>query len=154
LTTWETTDERVLHWVFSLPPVIGRDRPNGGLYVFPKTTSEPCRDIGGLDSRDVANALDRLHSFGLITANTHDLGREAHWWNLRLSADGLRLLGEWPDYDQLATAVGIRSVLLHLSKAAPRDDASVLKKTAGIVARAGDDAVRELVTEATKDVME
>ena len=154
MTTWETTDEPVLQWVFSLPPVIGRDRPNGGLYEFQKLQSEPCPDIGDHESRDVADALDRLYSHGLIAGNCDDLGRESLWWNLRVSALGLRLLGEWPDYDQLATATGIRSVLLHLAKQAPEEEAGVLKKAAGVVGRAGDDAVGELVAEAAKDVIE
>jgi hypothetical protein len=69
-----------------------------------------------------------------------------------LTADGLVAIGEWPDLDRIASAVGIHDVLDALADAAPEEDRSFLRRAAGLVGRLGDEIVRTTLSRIAADV--
>ena len=80
------------------------------------------------------------------------------WTNLRLTSLGLVAIGEWPDLDLIASAAGIHDVLDALADAAPEEERSFLRRTAGTVGRLGDEIVRSTLSgiagDLGKDVVE
>ena len=62
VTLWEEVDERVLRWVFALPPMWGREK----LLDLPIKHPQPVDGLDGIDSRTLAESLRRLHGFGLV----------------------------------------------------------------------------------------
>jgi hypothetical protein len=154
-TTWSDVDERVLGWVFELPPTF--DQPSE-IPEYPTWEPQPFPEIEGLDTRQVSDALYRLRSHGLVAGGDQDMGRVVLWWRLRVTARGLQVLGEWPDLDQLASAVSVRNVLLQLARDAPPEQQKPLKRAAGLLGRTSAevvrDAVAQLSSEATREAME
>ena len=94
MTIWSDIDEPVLRWL-----VAWSDDPEwrSRMLELPVYQPEDCTDELklSLDSRQVHEALTRLRDYGLITGELH-LTECAIWSHLRLTADGLVLLGEWP----------------------------------------------------------
>lgn len=154
-TTWSDVDERVLRWVSELPPTL--DQPSE-IPEYPTWEPQPFPKIDWLDTRQVSDALYRLRSHGLVAGEDQDMGRAVLWWRLRATSRGLQVLGEWPDLDQLASAVSVRNVLLQLARNAPPDRQKPLKRAAGLLARTSAevvrDAVADLSSEATREAIE
>ncbi len=70
----------------------------------------------------------------------------ARWSQLRLTAHGLVLLGEWPDLDRVASAQGLTVLLAELAEeAGDTDDKKALRMAAGAVGRLGEGIVSSTV---------
>lgn len=155
MTTWEAIDEPVLRWVAALPsPLVHHD-----IHEFNRSNPEPFDPSPDLDSAQVAAALLRLQSAGLIGGRFDDLGSSVMCWQLYVAPRGLQVLGEWPDLHAVASAVGMRRLLLALAEqASDPGEQGALKGTAGLVGRTANevirDAIGELAADATKEVME
>jgi hypothetical protein len=147
-TTWTEIDERVLRWVFSQPPTLDQQSE---IPEYPTWEPVPFPELEGLDTRQVSEALHRLKSHGLIAGGDDDMGRSTLWWRLRPTAFGLRVLGEWPDLDQVASALSLRNVLLELSKDAPARGQKALKRAAGLLGRTSAEVVRDALSELSSD---
>lgn len=59
-----------------------------------------------------------------------------------MTADGLILLGEWPDIDRIASAAGLHRLLTVLSTTAPEEERGPLRRVAGLLGRTADDVLR------------
>ena len=107
-TTWEALDEPVLRFVATVPC--------GATWHVDKAGVEPS-DVPPLSAREMIDAMRRLHEAGLVawSGRRETLG-QVRWTRPRLSAAGLRLLGEWP-VDSLDAAGLLSAVLRRL-----RDD--------------------------------
>lgn len=155
MTTWETIDEPVLRWVAALPgPLVHHD-----IHEFNRSDPEPFDPIPKLDSAQVASGLLRLSSSGLIGGRFDDLGSTVMCWHLYVAPRGLQVLGEWPDLDAVASAVGMRRLLLALAEqASDSTEQGALKGAAGLVGRTTTevirDAIGELAADATKAAIE
>ena len=155
MTTWETTDEPVLRWVAALPgPLVYHD-----IHEFNRSVPTPFDPIPGLDSGQVAAALLRLSSASLIGGRFDDLGSRLMCWNLYVAPRGLQVFGEWPDLNAVASAVGMRRLLLELAdETSDPAEQGALKGAAGLVGRTTNevirDAIGELAADATKEVIE
>jgi hypothetical protein len=148
VTLWEEVDERVLRWVFALPPTWGREK----LLDLPIKHPQPVDGLDGIDSRTLAESLRRLHGFGLVDGMNDEYhdgeGYGDGWDSLRVTALGLIYLGEWPDLDLVATASAIRHVLRAAAEQAPNDeDRNALVRAAGMVGRTADGVVRDTLAE-------
>lgn len=141
-TLWETVDEPVLRWVASLPPSLGME-----IYEFAVDDPETFEAIPGVDSRQVNESLHRLLSYELIDGGPEPPTARVDWTRLRITAKGLIALGEWPDLDRIATVATVHRLLRSLADEAPESERSVLRKAAGAVTRAGDEALRGTATD-------
>jgi hypothetical protein len=106
---------------------------------LPLYESEDCADELelSLGSRQVHEALTRLCDYGLIAGKVH-LTECAVWSHLRLTADGLILLGEWPDLDRVASFEGLQALLVKLAAGVEeKDERSAVRHAAGAIGRLG-----------------
>jgi hypothetical protein len=141
-TLWETIDEPMLRWVAARPPSLDVE-----IHQFPLREPEPFPDVDGLDSRDANESLLRLQSANLIDGiHGRTMGGD-HWTELRVTAHGWIVLGEWPDLDRVATAASIHRLLRALADDAPEDDATALRRAAGVASRTVDAVVRDALAE-------
>jgi hypothetical protein len=156
---WSDVDERVLDWVRTLPPTFD---PNAGprlplATVQPQPVTVP--ELSGMDSRQVDDSLQRLTTEGFVAGRRHGHSQGCEWRDLRLTAKGLQLFDEWPNFDQAASALGMHLTLGMLADgAADPDDKSALRRSAAIAASLGDavlkGTLRTVATEAGKDAAE
>jgi hypothetical protein len=89
---WDQFEALVLRWAFTHA---GEDT---GLLLH--RTENAFEDIPSLTQPQVIEAIERLLEHGLIAArgSTHTIGYKG-WSGIRPTADGLRVLGEWPPDD-------------------------------------------------------
>ncbi len=78
----------------------------------------------------------------MIEAERGETTHYAIWSRLRVKADGLIILGEWPDLDRVASAQGVVTLLTELAAetTSPEDQKS-LRKAAGAVGRLSEEIV-------------
>jgi hypothetical protein len=135
VTVWSDVDERVLLWV-------AEDRPAGWpssqltLNIRPDEASE---ELPGLMASQVDRALQRLADYGLIGVATprHETIGYAVYSGLRVTALGHRLLGGWPDLDEISTVDALRLALEAIAEAAPAKERPRLRRAIGVVGEIG-----------------
>jgi hypothetical protein len=149
-TLWDRVDEPVLRWVASLPPSRTQDQT----FEFPTTEPQPFAPIDGLDTWEVADSLHRLHSHGLIGGGEHLTSGLVDWSQLRVTATGCIVLGEWPDVDRAATAVSVHGILRRLGEAAGPEDRGPLLRTAGYAGGLADGVIQDLARSAGREAVE
>ena len=140
-TLWERVDERVLRWVFGLPSTLEHI-----MYTLHEREPVPDDEVPGLDSREINESLHRLESHGLIDGTPHPTSHDTSWTQLRITAPGLRVLGEWPDLDLVASAATFHHVLRRLAEDAPDEEKSALVRAAGTISRTAEAVVQDTVT--------
>jgi hypothetical protein len=133
-------DQPVLRWVFGLPSTLEHI-----LYTLHEREPVPDDEIPGLDSREINESLHRLASHGLIDGRSAQTSHDTSWSQLRITAQGLRLLGEWPDLDLVASAATFHHVLRRLAEDAPDEEKSALVRAAGSISRTADAVVQGTV---------
>jgi hypothetical protein len=137
-TLWDRVDQPILSWVASLGSLMGA----GSQLDLELREPEPFGDVPGLTSRDVQDSLLRLRSHGLIDGTEAAAMQSSTWSDLRVTADGLIVMGEWPDLNRVASAASLHKLLRALSDDAPTEDRTALRRAAGVVARTADDVLR------------
>jgi hypothetical protein len=141
VSIWDEVDDPVLRWLLAQeadPQWTGmlRDLP-----LRPKPEPQPAFD-GDLDSLQVDDALTRLRDHGLIAAERGETTHYAIWSQLRVKADGLIILGEWPDLDRVTSTQGVVVLLTELAaETTSSDDKKSLRKAAGAIGRLGEGIV-------------
>jgi len=156
VTTWDRVDEPVLRWIRDDWPLKLGERHQ---YTFETRPPEPIPELDDLPSDELHESLRRLYEAELIDGSVAEaMGGRTTWTNLRLTSLGLVAIGEWPDLDLIASAVGIHDVLDALADAAPEEERSFLQRAAGTVGRLGDEIVRSTLSgiagDLGKDVVE
>jgi hypothetical protein len=135
---WDDIDQPVLRWVRGLPALLEQDRT----YELAVRDPIECEEIPGVRSHEAHASLQRLLGVGLIDAGCTEYVSGAKWYNLRVTAQGLAVLDEWPDLDRVASVAGLQLVLQQFAATADDDDKSVLRRAAGAIGRLGDDLVK------------
>lgn len=139
MALWDDIDEPVLRWVHALPPILEQER------TYEMAIREPveCHDIPGLRSDDVHASLVRLLDHKLISAeNTHH-SAGARWYSLRVSVQGLVVLGEWPDLDRVASVASLQLLLQEFAEASETsEEKTALRRAVGAIGRIGEDIVK------------
>jgi hypothetical protein len=136
VTIWSDVDEPVLQWLLKSSD---NAEWRSGMLELSLYGPEDCADELGLslDSRQLHEALTRLRDYGLIAGKLH-LSECAIWSHLRLTADGLIVLGEWPDLDGVASFEGLQALLARLAAGVEdNDERSALRRAAGAIGRLG-----------------
>jgi hypothetical protein len=101
-------------------------------------------DLKGLDWKQIDASLRRLHGYGFIAGSPGPAGETGTIWSkLRIRAQGLQQLDEWPDLDRIASALGMEMMLDELARAtSDAGKKSLLAKVAGFARRFGDRFIR------------
>jgi hypothetical protein len=131
-STWDRVDLPVLRFVQTFPYEMGWEFDRRG-------STEEMPQFGG---EELDEALRRLEGHGLIA--WHERNETSGFFRfarLRLPADGLRVLGEWPPAEEAQLGAALVQVLRTLADEAEEQEAKPLRRAAGAVARFAGDVV-------------
>ncbi len=98
-------------------------------------------------------ALRRLDHYGLITG-TRDEALVVWWKNIRLTSNGLRVLGEWPPVDAATVNVTLARVLRTLAGDLDEEAATATRRAGSALAKMSGDVVLDVVTDCMKTLGE
>jgi hypothetical protein len=79
-------------------------------------------DLPGIDDLALHRSLARLSEHGLIEGAVSVARARTVWTNIRVTGQGMRALGEWPDLDQVSIAIGMQRILGILADGPGLDD--------------------------------
>lgn len=137
MSTWIESDEPVLRWLREQGSSFLPETWN--LKLGLRDSVEPPDEVSGLNSEQMDQALTRLFEHGLLDGRRQETIGYAFWSGLRMTARGMQILGEWPDLDQLTSAVGLKMLLKELAKSATNtEDQGALRRMVGIVGEVGE----------------
>lgn len=137
VSTWTEIDEPVLRWLREEPPSFLPETWN--LRLGLRRSVEPPDEVAGLDSEQMDLALTRLFDHGLIDGRRQETVGYAYWSALRLTARGMQILGEWPNLDQLASALGMKALLDEIAMSAEDpEDKRALRRMIGLIGDLGE----------------
>ena len=138
--TWEELELPVLRWVLA---------HGEGTGPLPYGSSEPFTHIPELTQAQVAEAIKRLQQYGLVATNEPTATAAYEEWNaLRPTADGLRVLGEWPPAEGATVNVALARILRALADSDQLPDAedkTAARRAAGTVANTAGEVVMDVV---------
>lgn len=124
VVSWEGLELPALRWVLA-----HGDAGTGKLALGSADESEavPVLSMAQLDE-----ALVRLEDFGLITGlDRIETNAYSEWPWLRPTADGLRVLGEWPPEESATLQRALVQVLLRVADELPPEEAGPVRRAAG-----------------------
>lgn len=151
VTTWSEIDEPVLCWLFE------RDADpewKGRIQLTLRPRPEAFAELAGLDTVQGDAALVRLQDHMLIAGHRSEAIGYSLWSRLRLRAEGLILLGEWPDLDRIASATGLQALLAALAEQAEdAEHQSTLRRTAGAIGHLGEAIVEDTIASVAADAI-
>src|SRR5699024_6144258 len=110
--------------------------------------------VADLDSRSAHASLLRLRSYALVDGHDSATTHYVVWSRLRVTADGWRVLGDWPDLDRVASAATIHRLLQTLADDAPEPEREALIRASGVAARTGDEVLRDTIADVAKSIGE
>jgi hypothetical protein len=154
MTTWSDVDEPLLRWLLDREATDDMYREIIKLTL--RTDPEPEPEFGpGLDSGQVDDGLRRLRDHRLIEGERGETIGYAIWSKLRLRAEGLIVLGEWPDLERVASFTGVQTLVATLAEqTADPDDRRALRQTAGAIARLGEGIFESTIGSVATDAVE
>ena len=137
MSKWSEIDEPVLEWLHAQSSS-ALPQP-WQLRLGLRREVEPPEEVPGVDSEEMDQALVRLEEHHLIAGRRQETIGYAYWSGLRVTARGMQILGEWPDLDQLTTAVGLKLLINELADAAGDvNDQSALRRLVGVIGEVGE----------------
>jgi hypothetical protein len=151
MSTWTESDEPVLRWLRAQGSSFLPEPWN--LKLGLRDSVEPPDEVPGLNSEQMDQALTRLLEHGLTNGRRQETIGYAFWSSPRLTARGMQVLGEWPDFDQLATAVGMKMLLNELAKSATdTEDQAGLRRMVGVIGEVGEGIALSTLNSAAGDL--
>lgn len=137
--TWDELELPVLQWTLSA---------GGDTGVLPYDGDEPFPAIPGLTKPEVADAIARLEEHELIAATSSSSTMAYRmWFGVRPTADGLRVLGEWPPAESSTVNDALVHILRALADSAELStpEQTAARRAAGTIATTGGDLVFSVV---------
>lgn len=151
MSTWTESDEPVLRWLQEQAPSFLPE--TWYLQLGLRDSVEPPDEVPGLNSEQMDQALTRLQEHGLIAGKRQETIGYASWSGLRVTARALQVLGEWPDLDQLTSAVGMKMLLDELAKSAEDpEDQGALRRMVGVIGEVGEGIALSTLNTAAGDL--
>jgi hypothetical protein len=109
--------------------------------------------VPGLNSEQMDQALIRLFEHGLIDGRRQETTGYTSWSGLRMTAGGMQVLEEWPDLDQITSALGVKTLLNELAKSAmDTEDQSALRRLVGVIGEVGESVALSTLNTAAGDL--
>ena len=135
--SWERFELLILQWVIDASP--------GMNWRFDRS-DDSSEEVPSLSGLQLDEGLRRLKGFRLIAARRQESSGYFYWSGLRPTANGLRVLGEWPPGPEASVGTALVRVLRELAEQSDEPEAKAFRRAAGAVGRFGDD----IVTDAAK----
>ena len=133
--SWERFELPILQWV--------KDASRGMNWRFDRS-DDPSEEVPSLSGTRLDEGLRRLEGFRLVAGRRDESIGYFYWSGLRPTADGLRVLGEWPPGPEASVASALVRVLRELAEQSDEPEAKAFKRAAGAVGRFGDDIVTDV----------
>jgi hypothetical protein len=141
---WEDLELPALHWLHTSPPEDVGGVSTGEMHLGGENAAEVLPEL--TDSQ-VDQALRRLAQHGLIVGERGETSHLVYWVHLRLTANGLRVLGEWPPAEGAAINDALAAVLRQLAPELPDDDATAARRAGSALAKMSAGAVYDVLKE-------
>lgn len=124
--TFDELELPVLRWSLELPVFAQVELVRG----------EPAEGVPALTGNQVDDALWRLERDGLLVGGRLEGAGAFHWDGPRPTAQGLRVLGEWPPTEEASLQEVLAAALHRLAEDLPDEEqASVVRRAGSGVAR-------------------
>jgi hypothetical protein len=133
-----------LRWVHASRPADTGGVSTGEMHLGGENAAEV---LPKLTESQFDQALRRLEQHGLIVGERGETSDLVDWLHLRLTADGLRVLGEWPPAEGAAINDALAAVLRQLAPKLPDDDATAARQAGSALARMSAGAVYDVLKE-------
>jgi len=133
--SWERFELLILRWVKEASP---------GLNWRFDRSHDPSEEVPSLSGFQLDEGLRRLEGFGLVAGRRNEYSGYFVWSGLRPTADGLRVLGEWPPGPEASVGTALVRVLRELAEQSNEPEAKAFKRAAGAVGHFGDDVVTDV----------
>jgi hypothetical protein len=128
---WEDLELPALRWVHAAPAEDAGGVSTGDL----RRGDSPAAVLPELTESQLDEALRRLEQHGLIAGERGETFGFAFWMQLRVTADGLRVLGEWPPAEGAAINDALAFVLRRLAPEFPEEDATATRRAGSALAK-------------------
>lgn len=128
-TEWERIDLPVLRWA--------HEKPWGNNWQFDRG-DDASDEVPGVSNNELDASLRRQTDAGFIAGNRTETIGYFYWAQLRITANGLRVLGQWPP--DLGAGVDQALILLLgqlADQAASEEEAKWYRRAGGTVSRFG-----------------
>jgi hypothetical protein len=137
--TWEQLELPTLLWVLR--------HGDEGTGPLPHKSDEPFEAVPELSKSQVAEAIARLEEHGLVAGSSSPTMGHARWSALRPTADGLRVLGEWPPADPATVNIALAHVLRAVagSEELPEADETTARRAAEAIESFSGEVVLDVV---------
>jgi hypothetical protein len=141
--SWEDLELPVLRWVYE----------SGWAQTdqLEHLTEKQSTVLAGLTDRQLDEALRRLRDHGLVVGHRTE-SLVVYWTNVRVTADGLRVLGEWPPVEAATVNITLARVLRALADDLNKEDATATKAAGGALAKMSGEVVRDIVADRLQDL--
>lgn len=136
MPSWDELELPVLRWV--------QEAGDGGTGELAHGSPTPFEGVPAVSQARVEEALTRLKKFGLIVGRRVETSDYSEWFQLRPTANGLRVLGEWPPADGATLQEALVKVLLGLADDLPEVEATAVRRSAGGLARFGGNVLSDI----------
>lgn len=140
---WEDWELPALRWVHATPPEDTGGISTGNLH----RSDNPAEALPELTESRLDEALRRLEQHGLLVGQRGETSDLAFWMQLRVTADGLRVLGEWPPAEGAGVNDALAAILRRLAPELPEEDATAARRAGSTVAKMSSGAVLDVLKE-------
>jgi hypothetical protein len=134
--TWSELEAPVLRWIYE------HEGADTGEILF---RSSEISEIADIPERKLPDAIWRLEEYGLVHGQPIETSGYVIWRNLRITPDGLRVLGEWVGINERLDLV-LRAVAQRLAP----EEARVVEETAESIDRVG----RKTLADVAKGILQ
>jgi hypothetical protein len=134
--TWEELELPVLRWVLE-------SRQDQLELASDRSCSEIADHLSDLEIDD---AMMRLERHGLIAGSRHEGSGTTWWMQLRPTAAGLRVLGEWPPVEAATINIALAHILRALSaELSDKDQATAARRAGSALSKMSGEIVLDVV---------
>ena len=143
VVAWEDLELPVLRWIHTTPPEDTGGVDTGDL----RPGNNPAKVLPEVTESQLDEALRRLEQYGLIVGMRGETSGLVFWMQLRVTANGLRLLGEWPPAEGATINEALAAVLRRLAPELSEEGATAARRAGSALAKIPAGAVYDVLKE-------
>jgi hypothetical protein len=139
---WENLELPALRWIHATRP-----EDTGGVSTgeMGLGSDNPAEALPELTESQFHEALRRLKQHGLIEGQWGETSDMIYWLHLRITANGLRVLGEWPPAEGAAVNDVLAAALRHLAPELSEEDATAARRAGSALTKISAGAVYDVL---------
>jgi hypothetical protein len=139
--TWEELELPALLWVHTAAPGPAGYVETGDLH----RGDDLAEAVPELTELQLDDALYRLQRHGLIEGDRGETSDLVFWTGLRPTANGLRVLGEWPPVENAAINGALVKLLRALAADLPAEEATATRRAGSALSKMSADVLLDVM---------